>query len=266
MGQKSVTYNLYIDVVFFINLVMDVIALTISGKLLKLPILFLRIMLGGLIGAVWACILSIYRILPIPMEWFITYFGIGSLMVKVTFQTKGIRELMRGLLGLYLAAITLGGGMSLCYRYASVGMPFVIWVLLIAGTCFGIRYLFLNLLETRKQKSHLYSVILSVGEKQIRTVGFLDTGNHLYDPISHRPVHIASRSLFQQLYREDRLLLWIPYHTIGTQEGAMPGIVIDTMEIVGEESREVVQKPLIALSSHALCQDKSYEILLHEDH
>lgn len=272
-------YNLYIDVVFFVNLVMDVIVLITVKTLLRVRTSAARILAAAVLGSCFACILAVWPVLPAWLELVLTYVGIGSLMVKVALHTKGIRELIRGVLGLYLASVTLAGTMYALYQHTRFGyyveqlirgrlmegLPLIIWMLLVAGACLGNRYLFINLLEIRKQKSSIYEVKLICGDGVIVTTGLLDTGNHLYEPMSHRPVHVVTETVWSRLPREEEALFLIPFHTIGTEEGVMPARFIDAMEVKGEQGQRTITKPLIAVSPHVLSREGRYEILLHED-
>lgn len=272
-------YDLYIDIVFLVNFFMDILVLTIVRILMKRKMFALRMILSGCIGAVWACIAAVYPVMPVWLEALVTYLIIGGLMVKVGLNTKGLRELVKGLLGFYLAAVTLGGTMYALYQYTNTGyyveqfirgdkmsgMPLMIFILLTAGAVFGCRYLWINLLEVRRQKQNLYEVTLTNGVSTVKTVGLLDTGNHLYEPVSHRPVHVVSKEIWDRFYQEGLPVLLIPYHTIGTSDGMMPGIFLDSMEITGEQENRIIIKPLIAVSQHPLAIDGSYDVLLHED-
>lgn len=272
-------YYLYIDVVFFVNLVMDIVVISMVKMILKARTSALRIVLGGLIGALWTCILAIYPLLPVLLQGLFTYVVVGGLMVKVGLRTQGLRGLVKGILGLYLASAALGGLMMALYQHTRIGyyveqlirggyaqsLPLIIWMLLTAGAVFGLKYLWINVMEVQRQKSHLYEVTLNYSGQIIKTTGFLDTGNQLFDPISRRPVHIVSEELWHVLYQEGEPVRMIPFHTIGTEGGVMPGMLLDSMAVGKEQPERVIQKPLIAVSPKPLCGDGSYEILLHEE-
>lgn len=272
-------YYLYIDVVFLVNLVMDIVVLSMVKVILKVKTSALRIVLGGVIGALWTCILAVYPMLPVLLQGAVTYAVVGGLMVKVGLRTKGVRGLVKGILGLYLASVALGGLMMALYQHTRIGyyieqlirggyaqgIPLIIWALLTTAAVFGLKYLWLNVIEIQRQKSHLYEVTLKYGGRVVKTTGFLDTGNLLFDPISHRPVHIVSEKLWQVLYQEGEPVRMIPFHTIGSEGGVMPGLLLDYMTVGGDYPERVMEKPLIAVSPKPLCGDGSYEILLHEE-
>lgn len=278
-GADGLEYYLYIDVVFVVNLIMDIMVLLLLNMIFKGHASIFRIILSSSIGALWACIVVIYPVMPVVLEMILTCIGIGSLMVKVAFNPKGIRELIKGVLGLYLCAVTLGGIMYACYQYTNTGfyveqlirgnavegLPLVIFILLGAGACFSARYLWLTLLEVQRHKRNLYEVKLSHEGIAIQVKGLLDTGNHLYEPFSHKPVHVVSQAVWGRFYQEGSPVYVIPYHTIGTKDGIMRGIIIDSMEVTGEQERKVIVKPLIAAAPYPVASDGSYDILLHED-
>lgn len=272
-------YYLYIDVVFLVNLVMDIVVLSMVKVILKVKTSALRIVLGGVIGALWTCILAIYPMLPVLLQGMVTYVVVGGLMVKVGLRTKGVRGLVKGVLGLYLASVALGGLMMALYQHTRIGyyieqlirggyaqgIPLIIWALLTAAAVFGLKYLWINVMEIQRQKSHLYEVTLNYGGRVVKATGFLDTGNLLFDPVSHKPVHIVSEKLWHVLYQEGEPVRMIPFHTIGSEGGVMPGMLLDSMAVGGDQPEKVIEKPLIAVSPKPLCKDGSYEILLHEE-
>lgn len=272
-------YYLYIDVVFLVNLVMDIVVLSMVKVILKVKTSALRIVLGGVIGALWTCILAIYPMLPVLLQGMVTYVVVGGLMVKVGLRTKGVRGLVKGVLGLYLASVALGGLMMALYQHTRIGyyieqlirggyaqgIPLIIWALLTAAAVFGLKYLWINVMEIQRQKSHLYEVTLNYGGRVVKATGFLDTGNLLFDPVSHKPVHIVSETLWHVLYQEGEPVRMIPFHTIGSEGGVMPGMLLDSMAVGGDQPEKVIEKPLIAVSPKPLCKDGSYEILLHEE-
>lgn len=272
-------YYLYIDVVFFVNLVMDIVVISMVKVILKVRTSAVRIILSSVIGALWTCILAVYPVWPVWLQGLLTYVVVGSLMVKVGLCTVGIRGLIKGVLGLYLASVALGGMMTALYQHTRIGyyveqlirgeyeqgLPLIILALLTAGAVFGLKYLWINVTEVQRQESSLYEVKLVSGERSVSTSGLLDTGNQLFEPVSRKPVHVVSEGIWHQLYRDGEPMIMIPFHTIGTEGGMMPGMILDSMAVGKKQQEKVIIKPLIAVSPKPLCGDGRYEILLHEE-
>lgn len=84
---------------------------------------------------------------------------------------------------------------------------------------------------------HSYRVKLKTGEKEVMVRGFLDTGNHLRDPVSGKPVSVASEGLWQRmkeggLLAENKFTL-IPYETVGAK-GVLEAVRVSYAELTSE--------------------------------
>lgn len=277
--HKFLTYNLYVDVLFLVNFIMDYMVLALLGVVLKVHATAKRRILGSGAGALWAVMITAFPILPGWLEALITYLGISTLMVFLTFQFRSVRELIKGVCGLYLAAITVGGVIYALYYNTRAGyyvellirgqaagaIPLSIWVLLIAGTYFGTKYLWLILLEARKRKNHFYQVTLYYRGRTELVTALLDTGNHLYEPVSKKPVHVITYDACKYLCESISAVVYIPYHSLGKKDGVIPGVFLDAMEINQDGRIKRIEKPLVAVSKEPLSPGGEYQMLLHEE-
>lgn len=273
------TYNLYIDVLFCINFIMDCLLLAVVRRILKVDATALRIILGGALGAVWAVFIAVFPVFPVVLEAAVHYVVISGLMVSVAFRLRSWKEIVKAVLALYLAAVTLGGGMYALYQHTRVGyyvelvirgnaveaMPVYIFILLAAGTYFGVRCIWLNILEIRKRKSHLFQVVLYYQGKTETVTALMDTGNHLFEPVSHKPVHLITYEACRQLCESVSNVVYIPFQAVGTKNGLIPGVFLDRMEIEQEGEKKTVDKPLVAICRQPLSPGGEYQMLLHED-
>lgn len=88
----------------------------------------------------------------------------------------------------------------------------------------------------RKKKlyeENTYDVVIHHGDKTIDTKAFLDTGNHLKEPITGKPVAVASEELWNEMQGaglHNPGLVVIPYETIGAR-GLLEGVRIDQIDI-----------------------------------
>lgn len=272
-------YQIYIDVVFLINLIMDLLLMSMVRRIMKVRTTAFRIILSSGIGALGACLVILWPVFPGFWELLLAGAALGSIMVKIGLHTRGIRELVRGVLGLLFVTVTMGGIMYALYQHTPAGyyaeqlirgdgpegLPLLIWLCLAAGAWFGCKYLWILALETKKRQQNLYQVMLCCRETQLSFTGLLDTGNHLHEPVTGRPVHVVSKAVWQAFYREGDPICLIPYHTISREEGVMPGLFLDFMKIEGDQELREISRPLIAVSPHPVNRDGSYEILLNEE-
>lgn len=272
-------YELYIDVVFLINLIMDLLLMSMARRMMKAQTTMVRIVLGSAVGAAGACLVIVWPVFLGLGELILAGVVLGGLMVKIGFHTKGVQELARGILSLVFVSVTMGGLMGVLYQHTyagyyveqlirgntAEGMPLLIWLFLAAGSWYGCKYLWIFALEVKRRQQHLYQVTLVCKERSLTFPGFLDTGNHLHEPVSGHPVHVVSKAVWAVCYQEGDPICLIPYHTIGSEEGFMPGMFLESMKIQGEKECREIDRPLIAVSPHPVNRDGSYEILLNEE-
>lgn len=257
MEQLQVTHVLYIDVLFLINFVMDCLVLNTLRIILKGNTTWVRIGAAGSLGALWACIAAVWHVLPVFMEMMITWLAVSSLMIKITFPVHSMRELIKYLAGLYLATVTLAGAAYAFYQHTHFWIFYTACSYLLS---IGLWHVFL---EVRQRIRHLYPVTLTYGEKTRTFQALVDTGNHLYEPVSHRPVHILDYQACADFCGQVPGVVFIPFHSVGGQ-GMMPGIYLDSMVVEKNGTYTTVNKPLVAISRQPLSPGGEYQMLLNE--
>ena len=88
------TYTVYIDAVFAVNTVMDLLVLAAAGRILGYRARKIRLAAGALAGGIWSCLALFWQGSALVMA-LITYGGMGTLMAVIAFPVKGARETAR---------------------------------------------------------------------------------------------------------------------------------------------------------------------------
>lgn len=274
----AVKYTVYIDVVFFINLFMDLLLLLFLKKIMKLSASAVRIGAAAAAGAVWACV-SLFLPRPFFFSGFLGMAVSGGGMVWIAFEWRrpgDLREKLRRLgaetAGLFLTAILLGGGFSLLEGLASglgVGegrqvLTLGAWGFLAAGTIFLCRSLWSAVQEWNGKKKAICRVKLVFKGRETETNALIDTGNRLSSPEGDRPVHVLEYEVCREICDRVDKVIYIPYRSVGRQNGVIPGITLDRMEIGSGEERILVERPLVGIVKVPLSSDGSYRMLLNE--
>ena len=87
---------------------------------------------------------------------------------------------------------------------------------------------------------HTYEAEIVIGEHIIKASAFLDTGNRLKDPLTGKPVAVASERfwnrLAEKMLQETARFALVPYEAVGTK-GFLEAIRTDYIEIAGKKSR-----------------------------
>lgn len=206
--------EIYIDVIFIINFIMDIILLHTVKKILKCTSSFWRILCGAGIGAIGACIVSLIPSLNALIQFLLSYIVICTAMVYIAYNQKSWKARIKTVILLYITTFFLGGVINSIYYYTNIGYYFKE---LIQGRLFSNRnsaffalailIMFVTIPIFIKSISNLhggslelYPVELLYKDKSVRVVGLLDTGNSLYDPIYGKPVIIAECSALESLF------------------------------------------------------------------
>lgn len=205
--------EIYIDIIFFINLILDLVLLVIVKKILKYQSSKLRILLGAGIGALGACILALVPSLNTLVYFLIAYIIICYFMIYITFRGLTWKLRLRAIVMLYISTFFLGGVMNSLYYYTKLGFYFreliqgrlfqnqstTYFILAFIVGIAAVSAFIMILQNLRTGGLNLYETELTYGENSIRIIGLLDTGNSLYDPFYKKPVMIAEFSAIEPL-------------------------------------------------------------------
>lgn len=256
-------YELYIDVLFLENLILDYLLLSLVGKLLGYPATRPRMWLAALLGSVSFCALCWFSLLGTVPGMLISHVGISLLMVKLGYKTRGYRSLFKALGMLYLSSLLLGGIIHWMQEQRSP-WPLPFWVTAAAGL------LLLNLamhvlFAFRRQKAYLCQAVLVYKGTSRRLTGLWDTGNRLYDPLHQKPVSVVEKRALEPEIREEELLFEIPYHSVGRAEGMMQAVIGDYLTIQFQGRSCLIERPVLGLTEEPLSGDGSYNMILNPD-
>lgn len=241
--------RIYIDLFFLFNAIMDIIIITSVSILLKRNTTYKRILISSLLGGISSLMLftSINRLL---LE-LITII----LMITIAFKYKNIRYFLTNILYTYILSILLGGLIYLFNSKVTLNIYLNYLVIIILS----IEVMTLYIKESKKIKNtynNYYKVDIYFKDKEkISLIGFLDTGNNLYDPYKKRPIILVDK----KYQKEDKFIL-VPYHTING-EGLLKCIKPEKVYI---EKIGYKTNLLVAFSSSPSTIN-GVEVLLHKD-
>ena len=177
------------------------------------------------------------------------------LMITIAFKYKNIRYFLTNMLYTYILSILLGGLIYLFNSKVTLNIYLNYLVIIILS----IEVMTLYIKENKKIKNtynNYYKVDIYFKDKEkIWLIGFLDTGNNLYDPYKKRPIILVDK----KYQKEDKFIL-VPYHTING-EGLLKCIKPEKVYI---EKIGYKNNLLVAFSSSPSTIN-GVEVLLHKD-
>lgn len=310
--------EVYIDVIFIINFIMDLILLIIVKKIVKYPASKIRLCLGAALGALSACLLSVLQNINALIQFLFAYIFISYFMITVTFKKQKMKARIKGVILLYITTFFLGGVLNSLYYYTRLGyyfteimngglsninlfhnrkLPFIILAVLFI--ILSILIFVSALKKLRSTDIELYQIELVHGGKTMKIVGFLDTGNHLYDPIFKKPVIITeflaiapllSNMQIKQVkavlnsfddneitaahnddlqedeeFLEPVNIMMIPYRSVGKKHGMLPALILDELYIWNGDEKTTRKRVYTAISGNVLNGQREYQAILHKE-
>lgn len=258
--------KIYVDLVFILNFLFDLILLYVVATVLRRNVSLKRLVLGAFLGG---CSIFILFIKVNSFELFLIKILISLIMSLATFGFKDRKYTANNLFYLYTASILLGGFLyflNVQFSYKQDGLIFYhhglsinFIVLLIFAPL--ILYTYMKQAKALKQVYHNhYEVDVYFRDGQIESFnGFLDTGNHLVDPYKKRPIILASEDLVKDHVNLENIL-YVPYDTVN-DHGLLKCITIDKVYIVGVGIKRDV---LVGISKDRIMHD-GINLILHQN-
>lgn len=271
---------------------MDLVILLIVNRIMRYHASAIRLLLSSTLGAVWSVAAVM---IPDRYRLFVnlcTYFIVTALMLAVINSplniikaqqsnkdryalTNYLKELFKGMIIMLSVACFSGGIMHMIVYYTYAG-----WIIRrILVTYNQLIYLILisvvviiviaRVYRTYKKNSDIYKVTVIVDNHKIMLHGIVDTGNQLTDKYTGKPVNVMDKSYFEnvlyQIKDYGRLKYhFIPYRTIGNNEGIIEVITSDYMYISGKDETKAYKGALIGLSDRKVSQNGEYQALINE--
>ena len=293
--------EIYIDKLFLLNLCVDFILLNVVRKLLRWKTRQIRIILASILGAISSCIFALLPSLYGVIRFALTYILVSVLMIRIAFRVKKIRDLLRGIVVLCLVTYCVGGIITSLYQqrkslqfymelitnllFSRLTLVQICIYLVVSILCILLAVRFLR--YYKQMNKEIYEVWLSMNQSCVHTLGLVDTGNCLFDPISGKPVIVVEMSLMEEvlgtsLYNDLKKVTkledssyhiscenatkirLIPFQSIGKKRGILPAIVLDEVQVKRDTQFLSSKKVIAALYDDTLSQSKEYQVILHK--
>lgn len=256
-----VTY--YADVIFVWNFIVDFFLLFLihPDKAKRYYRLAAAAVLGG-----GAALLMLYCSVGTFFLFFVLRFLWAGMMVAVAFPTRGIGEFFCNTALLYGISGCLYGGCALVSEMPVARKDTSCFILLVvlAGLMIGKGLYNFRKKQYRRQSFQLRIKIRS-GKSQIEKTAFYDSGNHLFEPISGKPVILVRSGIMQLLEIEQERLRIVPYSSLGTNAGMLEAYPIEEL-VVFEGKREYQFRNIyIATAEEIMFAQEACDVILHAD-
>ncbi len=288
-------YVVYIDVLFLVNFFMDFVVLTTTGALLKIRTGLIRRILGAALGALCYCI-TLYLPWKIGMPG---RFGImlaaACVMGRIVFSIRGVKKLCRFLLIFHASAFFLGGAVTAIYNYTRLGyylrkaakgdlyaqrLAGVLALIVLASCVFG-KVAAASLRQRKKEKELYCEILLSHKGRNKRASALLDTGNHLKEPVSRKPVILmdiadagelldkSTEDVVREFYKTGTLkeagerIRMVPYHSVGKNYGMLAAVFLEQVQVQMEDETVELSNVCTGFTEGPVSASKNYQVIFN---
>lgn len=278
----------YADVTFLVNLVMDFVILWATAKLAGFRIVYRRIAVASLLGAVYA----VGYLFPQLANWYALPIKVifSCILVIFAFWPAGWDDFKKLFMYFYgVSFVVAGAVMSSAYLFkpGTIFRFSYAWLLggIFCAFCLG-KWGERILAEKLVPGMMGFPVRVVFDGVSCGGEGFVDTGNTLQDPLTRRPVVVAEYSLIRDCLPEDvrevldaagedgdciqamtttswaHRLRVIPFTSIGRPHGLMLGLRCD--EVVIDTGYESVNRKniVIGVYQERLSPEGKFQMLL----
>lgn len=274
---------------------MDYLILTLTGWMLKLRAGMARRSAGAAFGATCYCMMLF---LPVKCR---LWGGMGIMLItavgmgRIVFSLKQPKSMGRFLVLYHAAAFFLGGTVTAMYQNTRLGyylrkaMKGDGYAQIAAGALAGLvlaacllMKIILVCVRERRATALYYKAALYKGEKKAVGTALYDTGNHLKEPVSHKPVIVTDMILAGELldervceaiksfYQTGNLaeaegIRLIPFHSVGRRNGILAAVFIDKLVIEMEQENIVKTGVCVAIAEEPVSVREKYHVILNAE-
>lgn len=289
--------TIYIDIVFFENLIMNSIILIATGIILKQKLNWIRILLASSLGAIYS-ILSYISELKIYSNLILKII-LSILIIYIAYNPQTIKKLWKSILIFYLTSFVFGGA-AFAFIYIvkpqeilmKNGLFLVTYplktVILAAVIAFILLLAAFTIVKNKISKKDMFcDVEVELNAKTVETKAMIDTGNLLKEPITNTPVIVMEHTLLYECIPREILdnlenilggdfgkipeeikkeyisrLKLIPFSSLGKQNGMLVGIKADALRIMEEEQEYKKGNVIIGIYNKSLTKRGEYRALI----
>ncbi|GIN94612.1 sporulation sigma-E factor-processing peptidase [Siminovitchia terrae] len=293
---------IYMDVIWFLNFLVDSLLLWITAIFLKRQVKTWRVLVGGLMGS--GLILFAITPLAAAASHPVIKMGTSICMILTVFGFKRVKSFLSCLLTFYFSTFLMGGILLGTHYFVTYNFKISTAVSLESIRGFGdpVSWLFVaavfpiawhfskkrveDLTISSIEYDVLVDVTIQINGLNLQVKGLIDSGNQLYDPISKTPVMIAAVSNLKNQLPEEILLLadknnnpieladkipeaWsermrlIPAKTLGTNNQLLCAFKPEAIYLQMEDERKAAQKALIIFTDQELSSDGRFQCIVH---
>lgn len=293
--------TIYLDAVWTLNLFLDWLLLLCTQAIARLQVPKLRIFAGAVVASLIVPVTVYFpeSLLAHPAGKLL----FSMLIIWTAFGFRSVTRFVKLLLLFYFVTFAVGGSLFAIHYMLQTQAAFTSASFLTVSTGYGdhVSWLFVAIMfpialyftKSRMDKQRfeqfrydqLHNVQVSINGIAHKTEGFIDSGNHLSDPLTKRPVVICDQLFLRNWFTEEEWQLlaqansdldldllpkdWpyefsvVPYQGVNGEGALMLVLKPDSILIEMEQVQIETDRVWIGIQFGNLTADRRYHCLLH---
>lgn len=228
--------------------------LFIVRNVLKIKKSIFRLILSAVFGGLYG-IAELFMPHVVMVGTLVTYVIAIETMILIAFGKNAIRENIKMVLSIYLVTFLLNGIINIFRIHDSMWKVLLVVFVASGVLIVGIR----KVMEMIGEQSVMYIVKITEGNNTISVKALKDTGNCLTDPLTKKPVSIIERDIISSLIRKKEGKLYVPFQSVGKDNGLMEAYIVELVEIEGKQYYNAV----LGVFEGKLSKNNEYQMILH---
>ena len=204
---------------------------------------------GLVLGSSYSMFLTLVHLLEIPL-------------MMIFILGKERRNMLRVIVSGYFFVMLINGVLEILWNwFGQSGLYFLLLCIACVTVGIGV-HIWMN---QQKMKKGIFPIELEHRQNHIFTYALYDSGNQLRDPYSGKGVYIISEKLVMQLSLQEQNEVYIPYQSLGNEQGLIKVYYLEHMRI--QKDQTLIEKELVPVGTaeETLFQNKKYQVILHEE-
>ena len=267
--------QVYIEYVIIDNLIIDYILLSLSLKASNVKANVFRLILSSIVGTIIAVIIPLINIKESHL--FLIKIVLGFLLVYVAGKYYTKTKYFLTFAFFMLFTFLFGGMIIAIFYFADIDytvyfsvhynsfMPIGITILLVYIMSEILKKLIYKVMKIRIITPYIRTCILVLGSKRLKTTGFYDSGNRLFDKRTGLPIIVGSKKLFEKIDTLGVFTKVYDYVEIKTVNGNSKINIykVDKLLIYNGMKVNIYDNVLIGRSNDNFYDDIRYDLLLN---
>lgn len=275
--------EIYIDVVFAANLLMDYLLLRLVGKFLRCRVSRRRCFAAAVFGALGSCLILCIHSENTPVLTVALHGFCALMMLRIGLKIQKGALLLKAFLMLYLTAFLCGGFWEAVSRERTLTIKVFLLCVFVVYT--GSSAFLFAADSIRAGRRNIYPVTFGYQGRVQSAYGLYDSGNLLEDPISGKPVSIMEAELLAKILPgEDAEALrnlnedqkkseitgiaglkphYLSLRTVGKSPQTFLAVRLDDLCIHTPGDVIHISEPVFALTFESSALGKEYKLLLN---